>query len=747
MLCFRCGSHVKDDAESCWHCGADLTQRAKGSAQERVRPASRLFAIAYETGDLIAKRYRVKAMLGSGGAGVVYRVHDEEIDVDVAVKVIHGKLVQTDEERRLFAKQTTIARKLIHSNCIRIYDDGLDQERPYFTMQLLEGLTLRRIIDLRKEKGSVFTPAEVRPVFDQICQALLYAHRTTFHGNLKPDNVLVLPDLLKVTDFGLLSGLPRKPFLALQKPRGSNLRYLAPEVRLEVSELNRSVDMYSLGVILLEMLAGHVYDDKDPLSLEAASKSLALPLQSLIRSCLARSPQERPPSVDVFYSALAAASGAGATGDALTASIGLAVPLPGAAAEVQVQSVTEEPVHPRAVLAPSSPPTSPVVPGTPKSAQTPAVAPDEGLSSALPATQRAVGDEHAASSAPKATPFASDQSDASATAASASESSVEVSEHLSVPLPDLSNLPSPSGQASEPNVSARSVSPLPSRSPEPASPATEGDSSTVVPSRPRRGPPYDEPTQRLEVAAQASNFDEALGDLLREPSMALQIDDDMIESESTARSQEVIAESPIVDVEDAESLHDSVFQDVDETLVGGQQRPASEAGFASAALPRLDSLDEIGSSAIELIEAPESMAASGEVSAKSLPSFPSARPGPAGTVAPSSSPAPSEVAASSSPVPLEPGGARSPVPLESGSSRSPVPLDSVSSRSPVPLESGSSRSPVPSEMALSGRPTGAASRATEAGGDAPETEPAQPPLGVEGLDGAPKTDPLPAPLP
>ncbi|MEM7679240.1 MAG: hypothetical protein AAF449_24955, partial [Myxococcota bacterium] len=54
VLCFRCGSHVKDDAESCWHCGADLTQRNKGATPERIRPASRIFAIAYEPGDLIA---------------------------------------------------------------------------------------------------------------------------------------------------------------------------------------------------------------------------------------------------------------------------------------------------------------------------------------------------------------------------------------------------------------------------------------------------------------------------------------------------------------------------------------------------------------------------------------------------------------------------------------------------------------------------------------------------------------------
>ena len=75
---------------------------------------------------------------------------------------------------------------------------------------------------------------------------------------------LGMEDLLKVTDFALLRGLPRKPFLAIQKSRQTNIRYLAPEVRLEVPDLDKGVDLYSLGAILLEMLSGIVHDDSKP---------------------------------------------------------------------------------------------------------------------------------------------------------------------------------------------------------------------------------------------------------------------------------------------------------------------------------------------------------------------------------------------------------------------------------------------------------------------------------------------------
>lgn len=282
---------------------------AASTAELRVRQrtGSRVFGVVFKIGDLIANRYRVKDIVGSGGAGVVYRAHDQEIDVDVAVKVINAKLVQTSDEQRLFSRQTKIARKLSHQNVVRIYDEGRDEQRPYVTMQFLEGLSLRKIIDLRREKKQVFALAEVEPIFNQLCQALDYAHKTTFHGDLKPDNVIVLPDLLKITDFALLRGLPRKPFLAIQKSRGSNFGYLAPEVRLEVADIEKSVDTYSLGVILAEMLTGVVYDDTKPEQLSMGSTTLDPAILAVVKRCVSRSPRERYGSTVELYKELRAA--------------------------------------------------------------------------------------------------------------------------------------------------------------------------------------------------------------------------------------------------------------------------------------------------------------------------------------------------------------------------------------------------------------------------------------------------------
>jgi serine/threonine protein kinase/formylglycine-generating enzyme required for sulfatase activity len=319
LLCYRCGSHVQDGAGKCWNCGTTLAAASKKGAptselRARQRTGSRVFGVVFKIGDLIANRYRVSDIIGSGGAGVVYRAHDQEIDVDVAVKVINAKLVQTADEQRLFSRQTKIARKLSHQNVVRIYDEGRDEDRPFYTMQFLEGLSLRKIIDLRKEKNQTFALAEIEPIYNQLCQALDYAHKTTFHGNMKPDNVIVLPDLLKVTDFALLRGLPRKPFLAIQKSRASNFRYLAPEVRLEVNELDRQVDIYSLGVVLCEMLTGLLYDDGKPEQLTNAP-GIEASVLAVIKRAVARAPKDRYLAANELYEDLRSvlAKGAGRT--------------------------------------------------------------------------------------------------------------------------------------------------------------------------------------------------------------------------------------------------------------------------------------------------------------------------------------------------------------------------------------------------------------------------------------------------
>jgi eukaryotic-like serine/threonine-protein kinase len=291
MLCFRCGSYNADDAPRCTVCGQDL-----GDVSRKI-PTGQHAAMIFVPGEVVAGRYKVIDQIGAGGVGAVYRARDSEVDVDVALKGISPNLLQTEEEQKNFSKAIKAARKLQHPNIVRIYDEGMHQQpnRRFYTMKLLEGLTLRKIIRLRHDKGQAFSPDEIVPIFQQLAAALDYAHKQTWHGDLKPENIVVLPDLLKITDFNLVKALPLKPFLGIAKSRSKGFPYIAPELRVEAQSIDGRVDIYSLGVILAEMLTGIVYEGHFSKAFTAALEQLPTRLDGLVRRALAEHPDGRFP--------------------------------------------------------------------------------------------------------------------------------------------------------------------------------------------------------------------------------------------------------------------------------------------------------------------------------------------------------------------------------------------------------------------------------------------------------------------
>ncbi|MGV3624248.1 MAG: protein kinase domain-containing protein [Archangium sp.] len=294
MLCYRCGTHVPDTSEKCPTCGQNLTngglRQATGTFSRRRAATSSIEGAPYKPQDLVANRYLIKDIAGAGPLGFVFRAHDKEIDVEVALKVINPKLLQSVDERKQFAKQIRLARKLSHPNLVRVYEEGEDAERPFFTSQYLDGLTLRKIIDLRLQKGQFFALAEIEPILAQICAALDGAHKVGPHSDLKPDNVLVLPDLLKVTDFGLGLAMPRLPFVQAMKARKSD-KYLSPEL-VEGNEIDPRADIYSVGVILGEMLSGLTPDGSVP-ELQRRNPEVPQQLEGIYRKAVNSNPNAR----------------------------------------------------------------------------------------------------------------------------------------------------------------------------------------------------------------------------------------------------------------------------------------------------------------------------------------------------------------------------------------------------------------------------------------------------------------------
>ncbi len=259
MLCYRCGSHTPDGSRQCEVCGEPFSDRRITGGIPRVSATGSgpIGVAPYEVGDIIAERYRVKELLAKGAAGWVLQARDEEVETDVAVKIVSGNLLQTHEDRDLFAKAVKRARKLHHQNIVRIYDEGTDNGLYFYTMPLLEGLSLRKIMALRAGKGQVFAPSETMALVHQIGMAIDAIAKTGVHGSIRPSNILVLPDILKLTGLPHFTGLPHRPFIAQQ---ADNIHYLAPEARHSNTPktVKSRADVYTLAVIAGEMLSGRV---------------------------------------------------------------------------------------------------------------------------------------------------------------------------------------------------------------------------------------------------------------------------------------------------------------------------------------------------------------------------------------------------------------------------------------------------------------------------------------------------------
>jgi serine/threonine protein kinase len=265
--------------------------------RRRLSPAL-LAGAPYRIGDRMADRYLVKDAIGVGPVGYVFRATDEEQGIDVAVKMIHPRFVQTAEERDAFTRAVEPARRFMQPSLSRVHNLGVDQGWPFLTYSFLDGLTLRRMIDSRLAKGQTFTLEEVEPFLGQLAAALEAAHPVGAHADLKPENVVILPDMLRMVDWGVARGLPRLPFVQAQKQKSTH-RYLAPEVA-SGAEADSRADLYSLGVLVGEMLTGLTPDEDIP-ELRLTAPDLPEAVEGFYRRALNERPEARFRSVRELY--------------------------------------------------------------------------------------------------------------------------------------------------------------------------------------------------------------------------------------------------------------------------------------------------------------------------------------------------------------------------------------------------------------------------------------------------------------
>ncbi len=202
----------------------------------------------------IGKRYLVVRLLGMGGMGAVYLVHDRSSTADVALKLIRSDIAENPEALERFKREIQLSSKVTHKNVLRVYDLGASDGIKYLTMQFVEGEDLSTVL---KREGRLPNPRLIH-VFRQILEGLRAAHdQGVIHRDLKPQNIMLdAADNVYVTDFGLAKSLEQSGMTQTGAIVGTPY-YMSPE-QVKGSPIDHRSDIYSLGVILYEMSTGRL---------------------------------------------------------------------------------------------------------------------------------------------------------------------------------------------------------------------------------------------------------------------------------------------------------------------------------------------------------------------------------------------------------------------------------------------------------------------------------------------------------
>jgi serine/threonine-protein kinase len=301
-------------------------------------------------GRVIAGRFKITSLIARGGMGKVYKAEQAPLGRLCAIKVLNPNYTgDADPEfHRRFFREASITSKITHPNCVTIFDYGKTDDDIYFmAMEYLEGQTLHMAL----RQCGVMHELRAGRIASQICRALREAHKLgVIHRDLKPANIFLTrpntrppdasgtvppvseedEDFVKVLDFGLVKHLSERPEEQLTQTglfMGSP-KYMAPE-QIQGGHVDERTDIYSLGIIMYEMLAGkvpferassvnilmaHVGEPPPPMREVNPNLVCSPAFEEIVMRCIAKNPNERPASMDQVLHAIRRAHGGSVTG-------------------------------------------------------------------------------------------------------------------------------------------------------------------------------------------------------------------------------------------------------------------------------------------------------------------------------------------------------------------------------------------------------------------------------------------------
>jgi serine/threonine protein kinase len=259
---------------------------------------------------LLNNRYQILEQLGIGGMAIVYRARDTMLERFVTVKVLRENYSRDPAFLDRFRQEAKAAANLSHPNIVTVHDFGLDKGQLFIVMEYIPGTDLKAFI---KQHGR-FTPEEAVPLLIQACAGIGYAHRAGLvHCDVKPQNMLVTPDMrLKVTDFGIARALSTIHPTEKSDVIWGSPQYFSPEQAAGAAPSPAS-DVYSLGIILYEMLTGslpfhattaaelaHLHIEAEPVPISEVLPDISPVLEQIQTKVLSKEPSQRYRTADQF---------------------------------------------------------------------------------------------------------------------------------------------------------------------------------------------------------------------------------------------------------------------------------------------------------------------------------------------------------------------------------------------------------------------------------------------------------------
>jgi serine/threonine protein kinase/tetratricopeptide (TPR) repeat protein len=309
--CPKCKAENPDESKFCNECGLQLD-----SIDQMPAPPTQTLETSKEkltTGSTFAERYQIIEELGRGGMGKVYKALDNEIKEKIALKLIKPEISSDKKTIDRFQNELKLARKISHRNVCRMHDLGKSEGNYFITMEYVDGEDLKGMIRMMGHLSA----GKAIAITKQVCEGLSEAHRIgVVHRDLKPSNIMIDKDgNTKIMDFGIARSLSGKGITGVGVMIGTP-EYMSPE-QVESKEVDQRSDIYSLGVILYEIVTGQVpFDGDTPYSIGVKHKSemprnpkeinpqIPDELNRMILKCLEKDKEKRFQSAGELHSEL-----------------------------------------------------------------------------------------------------------------------------------------------------------------------------------------------------------------------------------------------------------------------------------------------------------------------------------------------------------------------------------------------------------------------------------------------------------